>query len=239
MRFWTRFTVLGFALTLLCVGLAHAQDNLDSVVADAAHHKVEFENEQVRVVRWVIPPGEKTANHSHPAVVSIYLTDINGRATTPDGKSTDLHAKAGTVAWRGPVTHVVENLGTQPMGGVLVEIRNPSSALPAGAQDVVTADPKHDKVEFENQQIRVIRYHYEPGEKSPMHGHPDNVQVLLTDSKAVVTTSDGKTAPIAGKAGETHWRSATQHSVKNTGDQAFEGILIEMKGAPATNASGY
>jgi hypothetical protein len=62
--------------------------------------------------------------------------------------------------------------------------------------------------------------------------------VFLTDSKANVTTPDGKTAPISGEAGEARWRQATQHSVQNTGDKAFEGILVAMKGAPATKATG-
>ena len=56
-----------------------------------------------------------------------------------------------------------------------------------------------------------------------MHGHPDNVQVLLTDTKANVTTPDSKTAPINGKAGETRSRQAGQHWVQNTGDKPFGG----------------
>jgi quercetin dioxygenase-like cupin family protein len=239
MRLLTWITALLFGLALVCRGTppAAAQD-LDAVKADAAHHKVEFENDQVRVVRYAIAPGDKTANHSHPNNVNIFLTDVNGKVTTPDGKTTEVHAKAGAVAWRTPTTHVVENAGDKPIEGVLIEPKKPSSALPAGAVDVAAADPKHTKVEFENDQVRVIRYHYDPGDKSPMHGHPDNMQVLLTDSQANVTTPDGKTAPISGKAGEARWRQARQHVVENTGDKAFEGILVEMKGAPGAKTTG-
>ena len=110
-------------------------------------------------------------------------------------------------------------------------LADPGGIYTSGAVDVVTADPKHDKVEFENDQVRVVRYQYGPGEKSPMHGHPDNLQVVLTDTKVSNTTSDGKTAAIGAKAGEVHWRPAAQHAVENTGDKAFEGTLVEMKGA--------
>ncbi len=48
-----------------------------------------------------------------------------------------------------------------------------------------------------------------------------------------VLTPDGKTAPAAGKAGEARWRPAGQHAVQNTGDNAFDGILVEMKGGAA------
>jgi quercetin dioxygenase-like cupin family protein len=239
MRLQTWITALIFGLALVCRGTspAAAQD-LDAAKADAAHHKVEFENEQVRVVRYRIAPGDKTPNHSHPNNVNIPLTDVNAKFTTPDGKTTEVHGKAGAVAWRGAMTHVVENTGDKTIEGILVEPKQPSSALPAGAVDEATADPKHAKVEFENDQVRVVRYHYEPGEKSAMHGHPDNVQVFLTDSKANITTPDGKTAPTSGKAGEVRWRQATQHSVQNTGDKAFEGILVEMKGAPGAKRTG-
>ena len=232
MRLLTKITLLTFVLGLLCLGatLAVAQD-LDAVKADAAHHKVVFENDQVRVVSYVIAPGDKTANHSHPSNVNIFLVDVNGKATMPDGKTAEIHGKAGSAAWRGPGTHIVENTGDKPIRGVLVEPKKPASALPAGAQDVITADAKHTKVEFENDQVRVLRYHFEPGEKSAMHGHPDNVQVMLTDTKANVTTPDGKTTQVTGKAGEVQWRSAGQHWVQNTGTKAYEGFVIEMKGS--------
>jgi quercetin dioxygenase-like cupin family protein len=238
MRLLTWITALLFGLAL-AVGMspAAAQD-IDAVTADAAHHKVEFENDQVRVIRYLIPPGDKTANHSHPTSVNIFLSDVNAKFTTPDGKTGEIHGKAGTAAWRNPTTHVVENTGDKPIEGIMVEPKKPSSALPAGALDVVAADPKHSKVEFENDQVRVIRYHYDPGDKSAMHGHPDNVQVLLTDTTANVTTPDGKTAPGSGKAGEARWRQAGQHVVENTGDKPFEGILVEMKGTPGTKTTG-
>jgi quercetin dioxygenase-like cupin family protein len=237
LQMWSTALMFGLALTCQGVPRAVAQD-LDSVKADAGHHKVEFENEQVRVVRYTIAPGDKTANHSHPNNVNIPLTDVNAKFTTPDGKTTEVHGKAGAVAWRSATTHVVENTGDKPIVGLLVEPKKPSSALPPGAVDEATADPKHAKVEFENDQVRVVRYHYEAGEKSAMHGHRDNVQVFLTDSKANVTTADGKTASSSGKAGEMRWRQASEHSVQNTGDKAFEGILVEMKGAPAAKTMG-
>ena len=232
MRLLKGIAALTFILALVCLGASPATAQaLDAVKADAAHHKVEFENDQVRIVSYKIAPGDKTANHSHPNNVNIFLSDVNAKITTPDGKTAELHAKAGSAAWRGPATHVVENTGDKPIVGILVEPKRPDSALPAGAQDVIAADSKHTKLEFENEQLRVVRYHYEPGEKSPMHGHPDNVQVMLTDAMANVTTADGKTAPSSGKAGEARWRQAGQHSVQNTGAKAFEGLLVEMKGA--------
>jgi len=228
------------ACSLVCLGVAPsvAQQDLDSVKVDAKHHTLEFENDQVRVVRYKIAPGEKTANHYHPNNVNILLTDSYVRVTTPDGKSTEVHGKAGTAAWRGPTTHVVENIGDKTVEGILVEPKNPHSAIPAGAQDVLASDAKHHKVEFENAQVRIIRYHLDAGDTTAMHGHPDNVQVYLTDTKGEVTFADGKTGTATAIAGQVAWRTATQHKVKNVGDKAFEGFHIDMKGAPPAKAVG-
>jgi quercetin dioxygenase-like cupin family protein len=73
--------------------------------------KVEFENEQVRVLRWKVAPHEKTPMHEHPAMVSIALTSGNTRFTLADGKTRDIKAKAGQATWSAPEKHGSENLG--------------------------------------------------------------------------------------------------------------------------------
>jgi len=47
------------------------------------------------------------------------------------------------------------------------------------AQDAVKADAKHYTVAFENDQVRVLKVHYGPGEKSAMHSHPVGAQRLI------------------------------------------------------------
>src|SRR6202030_2766241 len=67
------------------------------------------------------------------------------------------------------------------------------AAAPAMAQDPIKVDAKHYKVEFENDQVRVLRITYGPHEKSVMHGHPASVAVFLTDGQSRFTMPDGKT----------------------------------------------
>lgn len=97
------------------------------------------------------------------------------------------------------------------------------------AQDAVKADPKHYKVEFENDKVRVLRITYGPGEKSAMHEHPDAYAVFLTDVKGKFTLPDGKTIENAQKAGSTMWTPAGKHLPENTGDKPFELVLMEIK----------
>jgi quercetin dioxygenase-like cupin family protein len=97
------------------------------------------------------------------------------------------------------------------------------------AQDAVKVDPKHYKVEFENDQVKVLRITYGPGEKSKMHSHAEGVVVFLTDGKGKFTFPDGKTEEESFKKGLVIWTDATTHLPENTGNEPFELIQIEMK----------
>jgi beta-alanine degradation protein BauB len=228
---------LGLVAIVLAAALfaaAQSTQNLDSTKADPQHHTVVFENDQVRVVHYLLRPGEKTAKHSHPDGVNIFLTDVHYRNTSEDGKSTELQAKAGTAAWRPALTHVTENIGDKPLEGILVEPKQPHSSRPANSVDVTTLPigGKLAKVVFENEKVRVLHYHFEPAQQDEMHGHPDSVQIVLTDARTEVTTPGGRTTTVEAKAGQVVWRPALQHSARNIGDKPIDGILVEMKGEP-------
>jgi quercetin dioxygenase-like cupin family protein len=104
------------------------------------------------------------------------------------------------------------------------------NAAPVVAQDPVKVDPKHYKVELENDQVRVLRISYGPGEKSVMHNHPSSVAVFLTDGEVKFTLPDGKTQQTHAKAGGVVWEAAGPHLPQNVGDKPFELILVELKG---------
>jgi quercetin dioxygenase-like cupin family protein len=98
------------------------------------------------------------------------------------------------------------------------------------AQDAVKIDPKHYKVEFENDQVRVVRVTYAPGEKSPMHSHPNHVFIFLSDGNTRFTLPDGRTLEGAAKAGNVGWASTDlTHAPENIGDKPLELILVETK----------
>jgi len=104
------------------------------------------------------------------------------------------------------------------------------------AQDAVKVDPKHYKVELENDQVRILRAHYGPGEKSVMHSHPNAVAVFLTDGKVKFTFADGKTQDASGTAGQALYTPATVHNPENVGDAPMDILVIELKGGAASPA---
>ena len=104
------------------------------------------------------------------------------------------------------------------------------------AQDAVKVDPKHYAVVTENDQVRVLKVHYGPHEKSVMHSHPAAVAVFLNDAKAQFTFPDGKTQDLVVKGGNAQYSLATTHLPENTGEQAMDLVVIELKGKAAKSA---
>ena len=86
--------------TLAGVGLAQ-----DPVKVDPKHHKVEFEDNQVRVLRITFPPGEKSVTHSHPNAVAVFLTESTLKQNVSAGNTSQGPRKAGDVVWAEPFTH--------------------------------------------------------------------------------------------------------------------------------------
>ncbi|MBI2814410.1 MAG: cytoplasmic protein [Opitutae bacterium] len=107
------------------------------------------------------------------------------------------------------------------------------SAALVRAQDAAKVDAKHYKVEFENDQVRVLRITYAPGAKSVMHSHPDAVAIFLTDQNGKFTFPDGKVEAVFAKAGEVKWTPAMSHLPESTDNKPFSLILVELKGKGA------
>ena len=107
------------------------------------------------------------------------------------------------------------------------------AASAALAQDPVKVDPQHYKVIFENDQVRVLRIHYGPHEKSVMHSHPDSVVVYESDVHMKMNTPDGKSVESTGKAHDSLWTPAGAHLPENLGDKGVDAVLVELKTKPA------
>jgi beta-alanine degradation protein BauB len=99
----------------------------------------------------------------------------------------------------------------------------------AKAQDAAKVDPAHYKVILNNNQVRVLDVHHKPGEKSPVHSHPNHVVYSFTDSTVKFTSPDGKTETRTGKAGQATWHKSETHTVQNVGKKEEHALDIELK----------
>jgi len=216
--------------SLLCAATALAQD---PVKVDPKHHKVEFEDNQVRVLRITFAPGEKSVTHSHPNAVAVFLTDSTLKQNASAGNVPQGSRKAGEVVWAEPFTHTPENIGSKPTEVILIEFKEKPAVVMAAAKgsedDSTKLDPKHYKVEMENDRARVIRAHYGPGEKSVMHSHPRLIAIDLIGGNFAFTLPDGTMRENPGKPGDVNVMPAESHLPQNRGESASEVILVEPK----------
>jgi quercetin dioxygenase-like cupin family protein len=88
----------------------------------------------------------------------------------------------------------------------------------ANAQDPVKVAPEMNKVLLNNDRVRVLDVVVKPGEKMPMHSHPDNVLYVITGGSTKSTDSEDKVTALTTKAGECSFRKGETHAVENTGE---------------------
>jgi quercetin dioxygenase-like cupin family protein len=193
-----------------------------------------FENDQVKVIRALEKPHAKGGFHEHKTNrVMIYLQAGRQRFEYQDGRKPAMFTyKAGEVKWSPPEgMHSPEALNDDPFNIIEVELKKPGTGKKITTKlDPVKIDPKHYKVELENDQVRVIRAHMGPHESVPLHEHTLNrVTVFLTDQNVLSTTSDGKSQTGQHKAGEAIWSPPQTHKEQNLSDQPFEVVAVEIK----------
>src|SRR6266566_8547967 len=75
---------------------AYAQD---PAVVNSKTIRVRFENDRVRVLEAILPPGVKEQVHSHPAYVIYVLEGGRYRNYASDGKTTEGELKTGDVLY--------------------------------------------------------------------------------------------------------------------------------------------
>ncbi|MFG2450057.1 cupin domain-containing protein [Streptomyces sp. NPDC048512] len=86
-------------------------------------------------------------------------------------------------------------------------------------------------VQHEDEQVRVTRWDFEPGESTVRHVHAyDYVVVPVTDGRTHVVTPDGTTTSSELRAGVSYARPAGgEHEVVNAGGSALAFVEIELK----------
>jgi quercetin dioxygenase-like cupin family protein len=106
----------------------------------------------------------------------------------------------------------------------------PASAEAAGADNPTTTDPDKYTAILDNERVRVLRYHDEPGAKTNQHRHPTSVLYALSVFRRRLTFPDGTTKERDFKPGDVMWLPAQTHIGENIGTTDTEVLLVEQKG---------
>jgi quercetin dioxygenase-like cupin family protein len=199
--------------------------------------KTVVDNAAVRVLEAVDRPHQKTALHKHDFNrVMIYITAGDLDVTTEDGKTEHQHWKAGDVAWsQGGPLHVSENVGTGDLRIIEIEVKKPAAGTASKRNpkfDPVANDPGHNKLIYENPQVRVFRSALDTGGKEKWHEHTGagRAVVLLTPVAARIDLANGQAMPMNGGPGDVFWSDgAVKHRGSNIGHKPVEIVVVEVK----------
>jgi len=116
-----------------------------------------------------------------------------------------------------------------PIKSIWIEFKSqpPQAAF---ALDAVTLDPPHNLVLFENSRVRVVRVHFDLGEKGPVVDKRPRVIILLNDMHADVARPGGSPQLREGKAGAIQWSLGGSQATMNRNETKLDNIVVEIKG---------
>jgi len=85
------------------------------------NYKLLLENRYTRTYDIRIPAGTREPQHTHHARVVVCLSGAVLKHLMPDGREEPSTLATGEVAWRGPSTHIGQNLGKTDLWVIAVE----------------------------------------------------------------------------------------------------------------------
>ena len=95
------------------------------------------------------------------------------------------------------------------------------------SQDALTFGLKSQQLLAENDRVRVIRFAPQPGDKTPMHSHPEYVVYVIKGGRMKYTLPDGTTTMSELKAGQVAIKPPVVHA--DEAIDAVETIIVELK----------
>lgn len=94
--------------------------------------------------------------------------------------------------------------------------------------DPVATNPDFYRVLFENDVVRVLEYHDQPGDRTTPHSHPNSVMYTLSSFKRLLVSADQE-RQVEIPEGVASWLAAQEHSGENIGDTQTRVIFVELK----------
>src|SRR4029453_18866188 len=166
------------------------------------------------IVATLQPRTPSIARNGHATNrVLIYLDD--GVMTRKEGdQTTRIEFHRGDVRWR-PASgaYTAENTSDRPIRILEVDLKGPPAGTPSATKlDPTVVDKAHYKVEFENENVRVLRIHFGPHEKGETHEHILNRVVVYLNDQA------------NAKANNVRMAGAATHAEENASDRPAERI---------------
>jgi hypothetical protein len=206
-------------IVLAVASSAAAQSTTAGRASVTEQEKFDVEKAHVYVAtlqahRPVLSPNGHVTNR-----VFIYMDDgVMTRRVGNSAVKTSVFRR-GDVGWQ-PASggYVAENTTDRPVRILMVDLKGkPSGPAPVTSLDPTVVDPKHYAVVLENDQVRVLRIHFEAHDKGERHEHILNRVVLYLNDQGPTKADDVRMA------------GAGTHTEENASGQPADRIAVELK----------
>ena len=206
-------------------------------LALVAQTTVNVDNPRIRILTAIDRPHQPSPLHKHDFNrVMIYFDNADQDISHPGAETEHLHWKTGDVAWSpADGMHTSEIVSDVPLRIVEIEIKQPAPPTPpkrARNLDPLAIDSAHDKLIFENPQVRVYRSLLASGGREKWHEHAGagRAAVLLSDLSARLESANGRLVSMNGAPGDVFWTDGyIKHRSSNLGSRPADLIIVELK----------
>ncbi|HET9262632.1 MAG TPA: hypothetical protein VFO14_06285 [Vicinamibacterales bacterium] len=236
------------ALAVFATATMNGFASQDPITTLPDSYAKQFENEWVRVVRVYYPPHAKLPAHAHNALPAayVYLNDggpvLFKHIGTSYGAATRPATKAGGFrVFRGiDEIHEVENPSELPSQFLRVEFKtDPKDVRTLKGRfyrEVVTSGESLEKVQFENEQVRITRLVRAPGQLLRIVTAATEPSLLIALREARIRESDRSERAV--RLGQERWLSSgVTHVAETVGTETSEFLRFDFKTAPIVSAS--
>ncbi len=197
------------------------------------HHRMVFQNKNVRIYDALIPPGDVTLFHTHSFdTVNITLSDGKGTNEFLGKETREVIANTGDVslakAYERPYAHQIRNTGVTPLRFIGAEVLA-SSASP-GTPSALDALPGH-KLVLENDRVKVYRISIDPKQATGIRLRTlPWLRISISQSMISIHESGKTPETVETKSGDYRWHEGgTTDSIENVGLTTYEAAEIEWK----------
>jgi len=205
------------ALPTLLIVLAAAS----AAAAQSVIEKEKFDVEKAHVYVAAVQPHRPVLAPNGHATNRLFIYMDDGVMTRREGNSPakTIVFHRGDVGWIPASSgYVSENTTDRPVRILMVDLKGtPSGPAPVTKLDPAVVDPKHYTVVLENDQVRVLRIHFEPHDKGQQHEHILNRVVLYLNDQE------------RAKADDVRMAGAATHTEENASGQPADRIAVELK----------
>jgi len=225
--------IIGLVTTLCVGGCTQQPDKIIKEVVDTypANTTVKIENDYIKVVEFILKPGDKLPLHKGDPRAIYSLSDYKLKWTEGD-KETEKEWTKGHAHWHNAIDHAAENIGDTDANFLVVtrkEMTLPQTGDYDIGQDASQLDSDHANIIFENEHVRIIEVSLAPGESQPEHQGINRLIYSLKSYQVQFVSDKMGTMKTKMESGDAHWHTADKHAVENIGETLAHYLIFVFK----------